>query len=140
LIRNGKAINIFEDGKESRDFVFIDDVVAATSLAINNDAANSQTFNVGTGKPTTVMQVAQALVKAYGKEVELKISGNYRLGDIRHNMADISKIGRLLNFKPVVDFEAGIDRFARWVSTQEIGAGKYEESIREMAEKGLLKR
>jgi dTDP-L-rhamnose 4-epimerase len=139
LIRNGNSINVFEDGKESRDFVLIDDVIQSTYLSIIRDTADGQILNVGTGTPTDVITVANMLLKCYKKEVPIVISGNYRLGDIRHNFADLTKIKTILNFTPQFTFEQGIKRFAEWVETQEISRGKYEESINEMREKGLLK-
>jgi dTDP-L-rhamnose 4-epimerase len=139
LIKNNKGINVFEDGKESRDFVFIDDVVKATYLGIINDKANGQVFNVGAGVATDVLTVAKTLIKQYGIEVPLNISGNYRLGDIRHNYADLNKINKTLGFVPSVDFETGIARFVEWVNGQQVSAGKYEDSIVEMKEKGLFK-
>ena len=95
-IKNGNPINIFEDGKETRDFVYIDDVVDATILGIEKEEANGQVFNVGTGVATAVVTVAKELMNHYGVQVPMRISGNYRLGDIRHNYADISKIENLL--------------------------------------------
>jgi dTDP-L-rhamnose 4-epimerase len=139
LIRNGKPINIFEDGRESRDFVFIDDVVRATYLGIIRDEANGQVFNVGSGVPTDVITVAETLKQCYGQEVPLRVSGNYRLGDIRHNFADLTRIERMLGFRPEVTFEKGIRQFAEWVVSQKIGESRYEESIREMKDKGLFK-
>ena len=139
LIKNNKEINVFEDGKETRDFVFIDDVVDATILGIEQDAANNEVFNVGTGVPTDVITVVKELFTNYKKEVPYKISGNYRLGDIRHNYADISKISARLGFKPKVSFGTGISRFAHWVNTQHVQEDKYAQSIQEMKEKGLFK-
>ncbi len=139
LILNNKGINIFEDGKESRDFVFIDDVVNATVLGMEKNEANNEIFNVGTGIAVNVLEVANTLIKHYGKDVPINISGNYRLGDIRHNFADISKISLLLGFQPTVDFQNGILLFSKWVLSQTIQASKYEESIKEMRDKGLLK-
>lgn len=139
LIKNHKPINIFEDGKESRDFVFIDDVVDATIAGLENENANGNIFNVGTGEATDVITVAETLKRNYNSEVVVSISGNYRLGDIRHNYADISKITTLLGFKPRYSFSAGIKMFTDWVTTQEIHKSKYEQSITEMKAKGLLK-
>ncbi|MCR8560148.1 NAD-dependent epimerase/dehydratase family protein [Mucilaginibacter sp. BJC16-A38] len=139
LIKNNKGINVFEDGRESRDFVFIDDVIKATYLGIINDEANGQIFNVGAGIATDVLTVAKTLIKQYGIEVPVNISGNYRLGDIRHNYADLGKINKTLGFVPSVDFETGIARFVEWVNGQQVSAGKYEDSIAEMKEKGLFK-
>jgi dTDP-L-rhamnose 4-epimerase len=139
LIKNNKPINIFEDGKESRDFVFIDDVVKATFLGIEKEEANGQIFNVGTGVATTVEEVASLLIEFYDLLVPLQVSGNYRLGDIRHNYADISKIKNVLGFTPEVDFKTGLKKFTDWVNEQAVQSSKYEESIHEMKAKGLMK-
>ncbi|HEX3385812.1 MAG TPA: SDR family NAD(P)-dependent oxidoreductase [Mucilaginibacter sp.] len=139
LIKNGKEINIFEDGKESRDFVFIDDVVDATILALESSNADHQVFNVGTGVPVDVLTVVDELTKNYGVPVQSRISGNYRLGDIRHNFADLAKINKALGFQAKVSFKEGIKKLTDWVNGQQLGASKYEESIKEMHDKGLLK-
>jgi dTDP-L-rhamnose 4-epimerase len=139
LVLNNKPVNIFEDGKESRDFVFISDVIRATFLGIEKEEANGQVFNVGTGIPTTVMEVAAGLIALYGKEVPVNVSGNYRLGDIRHNYADMKKTERLLGFTPAVSFSEGLRLFTEWVTAQEVQASRYDESIAEMKAKGLMK-
>lgn len=139
LIRNHQPINIFEDGLESRDMVYIDDVVNATIIAIESDKANGEIFNVGFGAATSVLTVANTLVKKYGIEVPVVVTGNFRLGDIRHNFADMRKINELLGFKPTVDFETGVSRFVDWVKTHEITASKFDDSVAEMRAKGMLK-
>lgn len=138
-IKNGNGINIFEDGKETRDFVYIDDVVDATILGIEKEEANGHVFNVGTGVATDVLTVANTLIEKYGIKVPVIVSGNYRLGDIRHNFADITAAREILGFKPKWSFDAGIGEFAKWVNEQEIQEDKYEASIKEMEEKGLYK-
>lgn len=138
-IKNGNSINIYEDGKESRDFVYIDDVVDATILGIEREEANGQVFNVGTGIAIDVVTVTNELMNNYGIRVPVNISGNYRLGDIRHNYADITKIETLLGFKPKVSFSEGIKKFTTWVNKQQIQVDRYSESIKEMKEKGLYK-
>lgn len=139
LVLNNKPLNIFEDGKESRDFVFISDVIRATFLGIEKEEANGQVFNVGTGIPTTVLEVAEGLISLYSKQVSVTISGNYRLGDIRHNYADMRKIEQLLGFRPAVSFTEGLRLFTNWVKEQEVKASRYDESIEEMKAKGLMK-
>jgi dTDP-L-rhamnose 4-epimerase len=139
LIRNGKSINIFEDGKETRDFVYIDDVVNATILGLEKEEANGEVFNVGTGKAIDVITVANELKSNYKIDVPVNISGNYRLGDIRHNYADLSKITTKLGFFPQVSFSDGIKMFSKWVQTQEIKESSFESSVSEMKEKGLFK-
>lgn len=138
-IKSHKGINIFEDGKETRDFVFIDDVVDATIAGMEVPEANGHVFNVGTGIATDVLTVAQTLCKHYGIEVPLTVSGNYRLGDIRHNYADITLAIQILGFQPKWCFSEGIKQFVDWVNRQNIQEDKYEASIEEMKTKGLYK-
>lgn len=138
-IRNNNPIQIFEDGKETRDFVFIDDVVDATILGIEKEEANGHVFNVGTGVATDVLEVANSLIKAYDINVPVAITGRFRLGDIRHNYADLTKIKSILGFEPKVYFKEGIDRFSSWVLQQEIQEDKLSKSLEEMKKKGLLK-
>jgi dTDP-L-rhamnose 4-epimerase len=138
-ILHGKPINIFEDGLESRDFVYIDDVVEATRLALVEPAADNQVFGIGSGVPTTVLTAAQTLIAKFGREVDVAVTGAYRLGDIRHNYADLSKAAARLGFAPATSFEAGIDRFVGWVQTQPVQADGYEASLRELKDKGLMR-
>ncbi|WP_289818879.1 NAD-dependent epimerase/dehydratase family protein [uncultured Duncaniella sp.] len=138
-IKNGNEINIFEDGLETRDFVYIDDVVDATIRGIEVPRAAGHVFNVGTGVATDVLTVARTLMESYGTEVPLRVSGNYRLGDIRHNYADITLAREILGFQPKVDFPTGISRFASWVDSQSVQEDRYDESIKEMKDKGLYK-
>lgn len=138
-IKNGNDLNIFEDGLESRDFVFIDDVVNATILGIEKEEADFEVFNVGSGKGTTVLEVAESLKKHYQSEINIKISGNFRMGDIRHNVADLSKIENKLGFRSVFDFPAGVAEFANWVNQQGIQEDQYSQSIQLLKNKGLFK-
>lgn len=138
-IRNNNGIQIFEDGKETRDFVFIEDVVDATILGIEKNEANGEVFNVGTGIATDVLTVANTLKEAYNIDVPVAITGKFRLGDIRHNFADMSKIKTFLGFEPQVYFNEGIKFFTQWVLSQEIEKDNLEVSLKEMKEKGLLK-
>lgn len=138
-IKNNNGINIFEDGKESRDFVFIDDVVEATILALTKEEANGEVFGIGSGVATDVLSVAQSLIRYYGVDVPVKVTGEFRIGDIRHNYADLTKAKNILNFSPKVDFESGIQKFVAWVNEQDIQNDTYEESIEEMKKRGLFK-
>lgn len=138
-IKNGNPINIFEDGKESRDFIFIDDTVNATILGLEKDEANGEVFNVGTGEATSVRTVATELIENFDKKVPLEVTGDYRVGDIRHNYADITKIKKMLGFKPKVTFENGIQRFSGWVDRQQVEKDLSQNSVNEMKEKGLMK-
>jgi dTDP-L-rhamnose 4-epimerase len=138
-VRNCAPISIFEDGKESRDFVFIDDVVEATRLAMERDAANFEVFNVGSGVGTDVLTVAHLLRSALGGDCAIEVSGKFRIGDIRANLADISKITARLGFAPKIGYADGIRRFAEWVTTQNVPGDRFEDSIEEMRRRGLYK-
>ena len=138
-IKNGNEIVIFEDGKEGRDFVYIDDVVAATITCIERPVAVCEVFNVGSGVRTDVITVARSLVEAYGVNVPVRISGKFRVGDIRDNYADLTKTASVLGFVPTIDFATGIRRFTEWVNCQDVMPDRYDQSILEMKVKGLYR-
>ena len=139
-ILNGNGINIFEDGQESRDFVYIDDVVNATILALQNmKETECLALNVGSGVSTTVETVARRLKELYQSNISLSISGDYRLGDIRHNKADINLINKLYGYTPKVNIEEGLSKFVEWVKEQEVVSDHYEHTIEELKKKGLIK-
>lgn len=138
-IRHGKAINIFEDGRESRDFVYVDDVVDATVRGIEHEAPIVDVFNVGSGVATDVLTVAEELQRLYGRQVPTEISGQFRQGDIRHNYANLAKVTSVLGFSPMVPFDEGLQRFASWVVNEQLHVDRYDESLRELRDKGLFK-
>jgi dTDP-L-rhamnose 4-epimerase len=138
-IKNNHTINIFEDGKESRDFVYIDDVVSATILGLENESANFNAYNVGTGKPVSVFEIANSLVALYDSKVKILLAGNFRMGDIRHNHADLTKIKEDLNFDPKYQFNTGIRKFAHWVNSQNVKEDLVADSISELKQRGLFK-
>ena len=138
-IKNRHDLNIFEDGLESRDFVYIDDVTEATALAVAKPLPAPMSFNVGCDDPVTVMEVAQTLKRIYDSDIAIRVSGNFRLGDIRHNYADLSRIGKILGYRPKWSFERGITEFCAWVDGQEVQPDNYQKSVEEMKLKGLFK-
>ena len=138
-IKNGKSINIFEDGKESRDFVYIDDVVRATVAGILHKEPLIEVFNVGSGETISVEDVVMNLGQLLNHKVSAQISGQFRLGDIRHNLADLSKIRNILGYEPLVNFSEGLGRFVNWAQNETIFKDSYETSILELKSKGLLK-
>ncbi|MEC9209681.1 MAG: SDR family NAD(P)-dependent oxidoreductase [Bacteroidota bacterium] len=138
-ILNGNDLDIYEDGLESRDFVYIDDVVDATILGIEKDEANGGIFNVGSGVATTVKEVAESLKKCYNSDINILITGEYRSGDIRHNFADLTKINDILGFNPRYHFQEGLFEFVKWVETQDVMEDKYDKSVKELKDKGLIK-
>jgi dTDP-L-rhamnose 4-epimerase len=138
-IRNGNSINIFEDGKESRDFVFIDDVVDVTARGIEYEKPLVDVFNVGSGEPTDVLTIASTLCRLFGNDVPINVSGQFRSGDIRHNFADLAKIRGTLRFEPTVRIQEGLGRFVNWVKDEKVYVDRYDESLRELVAKGMFK-
>jgi dTDP-L-rhamnose 4-epimerase len=140
---NGKPINIFEDGHESRDFVYVEDVAEATVRALHYPEQYWGVMNVGSGVATSVLEVVRALGQSYGVATDYHISGNFRVGDIRHNFADITKLHSVLEFTPQWTFREGIEQFAQWVKAEHqskaLETGSYQQSLEEMRQKGLLK-
>ena len=114
------------------------DVVEATILGIEKKEADYEIFNVGSGKNINILEVARTLKNAYKSKVNIKISGNYIVGDIRHNYADITKIKKKLGYNPKVNFKEGIKRFINWVEQQKVKKDLYKISISEMEDKGLF--
>jgi dTDP-L-rhamnose 4-epimerase len=138
-ILSGKSLNIFEDGLPTRDFINIKDTVDATIKSLEMETANNQIINVGTGFATSVLSVAQLLAEKYNKEAEINISGDFRIGDIRHNFADLSKMKNCLNFEPKISLNQGIEAFTKWVLDQPIQENNFNQSLVEMKQKGFLK-
>lgn len=139
LIRNNKNILVFEDGLESRDFIFIDDVVHATIVAIENSNADNTIFNVGSGIPTSVLYIAEKLKSIFSANIEIIINGEFRYGDIRHNYADITKIKNTLKFEAKTGIDEGLVKFVEWVKSQPAINDSFEESLNEMRNKKLIK-
>lgn len=137
-ILSGRTLNIFEDGLPSRDFIYIDDVVEATINSLEKSITN-EIINVGTGTSTSVLEVAKTLASKYDIETKINISGDFRMGDIRHNFADLKTMKNLLDFSPRFSFEQGINHFTDWVLQQPIPENYFEKSIEEMKNKGFLK-
>jgi dTDP-L-rhamnose 4-epimerase len=142
-IRQGKAIVLFEDGEESRDFVHVSDVTGAMALCLLGKGGDGLTMNVGSGVQVSVQTIARSLKRQFADPSAPFVSGQYRLGDIRHNYADISAIKRALGFSPKMPLEEGIARFVRWVETQPIAEDGAEDGLdranRELIERGLMK-
>jgi len=114
---NDESPIIFEDGEQTRDFVHVNDIVQANLLALENDDANGQVMNVGTGVPTSVREICKLLATGLGKNIEPEIVGKYREGDIRHCVADISR-ARRLGYAPKVALADGIPELLEWVRKQ----------------------
>jgi dTDP-L-rhamnose 4-epimerase len=138
LARAEKDINVFEDGEESRDFVYIDDVVRATVDCIESDGPGTNVFNVGSKERTTVLDVANAVNDFFGSKSKITVTGDFRQGDIRHGLADISRASSLIGFNPEWTFAEGLRKFLEWASEGEPALTGYERSLEEMRKHQLL--
>ncbi|PSB04126.1 NAD-dependent epimerase/dehydratase family protein [Merismopedia glauca] len=111
----GKIINIYEDGNIVRDFVFIDDIIKAFKLACQTSLPHGTIVNIGSGQPTTILAVAQILLDLFGKSLDAyEITGDFRVGDIRHAVADISKAKKLLGWEPEFSLRQGLELLTDW--------------------------
>ncbi|MBF8456586.1 NAD-dependent epimerase/dehydratase family protein [Kaistella sp. G5-32] len=138
-ILSEKNINIFEDGLPTRDFINIEDTVDATIRSLEFETVNNKIINVGTGVATSVLSIAELLKNKFGRDTQINISGDFRIGDIRHNFADLSNMKKYLNFEPKIDLNEGIEEFTNWVLKQPIQENNFDKSLEEMKEKGFLK-
>ncbi len=134
---NNQAPIIMEDGLQKRDFIHVKDVARATVLALTAPKANGRAVNIGVGDPISILQVAQLLAGALGKEsIEPIVTGKYRAGDIRHCWADPTLAGDLLGFEPEYRFgEQGVKELIEWVSEQ--SAQEQTDPTKELAARGL---
>ncbi len=121
---NGKPPLIFEDGRQRRDFVNVRDVCAACVLALESPRAPGAVFNVGSGRPFSVVEIAERLAVTLDLEhVEPEITGDYRVGDIRHCFADVTRARTVLGYEPRVALADGLDELATWLAGQNADDG-----------------
>ncbi len=137
---NGNPPIIFEDGLQSRDFVNVKDVCQALTLSMNKREAKGEIFNVASGDPITIKEVANIITEKINPKLKPIYNNEYRIGDIRHCLADISKIKEKLGYTPTVKFKDGIEEVLEWIKPQ-IGniQDDSQKAINELKEKGLLK-
>ena len=138
---NNEAPLLFEDGEQRRDFVSVHDVAEACLLALQSQEAVGQVINVGSGEPRSVLSVAQDIATVLKRPVEPEITGKYRVGDIRHCFADISRAQHLLGYRPRVNFQEGLRQLGRFLEAQvqrgDIARDRALEARRELESRGL---
>jgi len=140
LARQNSAIEIYEDGLESRDFVFIDDVIEATARAVNFSGDYVGPINVGTGVGVTVGYVAEKVKSFFESESSITVNGAFRIGDIRHNIAATDIAASILGFRAQTTFDEGLIQFLQWAETQKPqDKTAYERSVIELKGHGLLR-
>lgn len=136
--RLGAELAVFEDGYESRDFVFIDDVVRATIGCIERNDSASGAINVGSGERTSVLEVAQLINEYFGRRSRVRVTGAFRDGDIRHGSADLTQARAVLGYVPQWAFRDGLKEFLSWADQGNVSSEGYERSLTELQERGLL--
>jgi dTDP-L-rhamnose 4-epimerase len=114
---NGLPPVVYEDGRQTRDLVFVEDIARANLLVATDDRANHRILNVGTGQAAEIGALARLLAVKLGVEIELRFPGEFRPGEMRALISDISRIGEL-GFRPQTTLEDGIDRYLAWVAVQ----------------------
>ncbi len=133
---NKRAPIIFEDGAQSRDFIHVSDIVRGILLAMESERAVGQAVNLGTGRPTTVEEIARHVAKGLNVDVEPERLQRFRAGDIRHCIADTTRAADLLGFTPDVDLADGMADLMSWLEGQEAD-DRVDDATRELAERGL---
>lgn len=137
---NGNPPLVYEDGEQRRDFVNVHDVARGCRLALETPEAAGEVFNIGSGQPVTVNEVARRVGETLNRtRIEPHITRRYRVGDIRHCFADIAKAQRILGYEPWVGFREGLTELAEWLSEQEgKSADHTTRASEELATRGLV--
>lgn len=135
----GDPLVLYEDGEITRDFVHVDDVVTALAAAGIHARPPEGAVNIGSGAPTTIRRAAETIREASGSASAVTVGGQFRVGDVRHAVADIRRAGEAFGFRPTVEFAEGIRRLLPWVREQSPVRDRSAATAREMAARGLLK-
>ena len=135
-LMNSRPPLIFEDGLQQRDFVNVKDVVRAVVLALDQPAVSDIVINIGSGVAVSVREIARLLGNALATDIEPEISGQYRVGDIRHCFADISRATAVLGYQPEVTLETGLRELTDWLASQ-IAEDRVGEAHQELLARGL---
>ncbi len=138
LMLDNKPVNIFENGLESRDFIHVRDIAQGVIDSFDNSASNGGIINLGSGRGTSVLEIAGFLKARYGSSSELNVTGDFRVGDIAHNVADIANARKVLKFIPKISLQEGLSEFCDWVLQQETDNSRYNASLEEMEKSGMF--
>ena len=133
---NDHAPVVYEDGHQRRDFIHVADIARACRLALEQDGADGQAVNVGSGQGTSVLEIAETLARLLGKEIEPELPGKFRAGDIRHCFADVTRAREALGFEVEVPFEQGLAELAEWLEGQ-AATDRFDEAAAELDRRGL---
>jgi dTDP-L-rhamnose 4-epimerase len=129
---------VYEDGDQRRDFVNVTDAARAFRLALESDGADGRAVNVGSGRPTSILEIAHTLARLLEKDIEPELPGTFRAGDIRHCFADVSLAREALGFEAEVALENGLAELAEWLRSQP-ATDHFDQAAAELAERGLTR-
>ena len=138
----GREINLFEDGRSTRDFVHVDDIAECNARSLEVRLDGAITLNAGSGRRLTLADCVAALETALQRPVRRQVSGQFRLGDVRHAAADCTALRRTLGFGDFRPFAEGLRDFAEWMTGQGTAGEtpeRFERSLKEMREAGMLR-
>ncbi|MEO7987587.1 MAG: NAD-dependent epimerase/dehydratase family protein [Gemmatimonadales bacterium] len=135
----GEPLVVYEDGEITRDFVHVDDVVDAFVSAGDPGRVGAGAYNIGSGLATTIRQAAETIVQAAASRADIAVGGQFRVGDVRHAVADIGRAGEGFGYRSKVDFARGIGALVSWVQEQEPVRDRSAAIARALAARGLLK-
>ena len=137
-IRLGLPLPIFEDGEETRDFVHVEDVAAAVLACVERPSSDGAVLNVGSGAAVSVLEVAETLCRTMGSSIVPHVTGEYRVGDIRHNFADVAQLEQRMGIRPMIGLEAGLERFCAWVSAQPVPTDMLDQANAELKARKMM--
>ena len=135
---SGNAPLVFEDGRQTRDFIAVQDIARACELALMCAGADGRAVNVGTGRPTSVLDVATVLADGLGVDAEPEVVGQFRAGDIRHCFADTRLGEELLGFSAEIAFEDGMRELLDWLAGQH-AVDRVDSALEALASRGLTR-
>ena len=138
LILNGKSPKVYEDGLQTRDFIHVDDIVQALMLSLEKADSNGEVFNVGSGEAVSVLQVAETLAEKLGFGGAPEVTSKFRVGDIRHCFADITKIQEKLGYAPRYKIADGFEDLTNWVKEQ-TAESELDSCLQQLNERNLLR-
>jgi dTDP-L-rhamnose 4-epimerase len=135
----GRPAPVFEDGGQLRDYVNVGDVARANRLALEDDRANYQVFNIGGGKGYTVVEFANIVAGELGLNLPPNITGEYRVGDTRHSVSDITKL-HALGWQPTKTPRDSVRDYVAWIRTQKLDKDYAAEALARLRTTGALRK
>jgi dTDP-L-rhamnose 4-epimerase len=137
-LMNDQPPLVFEDGRQMRDFVHVQDVAEAFATVLDDDREIWDVFNVGSGAPVSINEIAGVLARLLGKNIAPEVLNRYRVGDIRHCFGDISKIERTFGFTPRRSMDEGMEELISWVSHTRAPIDRSAESLEQLSRGRLV--